>query len=512
MNYARLVKNIAELSAKSEKNLNKNTLGFNHLPEKLQQQVVDSAAKGLGRNPFDTEIDKRLLDSIKARLNNPNFRNKLKSSKFDNYSLDEEATKFLKVNVDKISKDLEDYTTVPLDYKDKANRVDLSKFVDEDDGAEMSQNEAISHLLYSENEPSTYKGGLDEFTDDLINTTNPYEFANKYYPENINKAERATKAFNLYDKYPQQAETLLQTEDILNKLQPDNSDLLNALIARRKSHYIEDITDYNKPRKEADWLNKAIQNYREDVALRDPSTLFTKEYTKPNYVNFNKAIEDYPLSYKNTLRKMQHNADKAKYKEPIRKQVLTQMYKKYKNVNEQPKASGWEHIQNDVTNPGSLTVYSKNQPYIFNSSYGNKYYPLDYLQEAIKDKYTTRNISKKQASMDKYLYDTTKDEQRLVNEDLLPKDAIDTDSITGNSMDDIYKYANIDNYERTNKGFNYYDKDELDALYNKETFGDEGYEQWWSDAIDNLFFNEIIHTNKYTRPRVLEKYNIKKFK
>lgn len=425
MNYARLIKTIAELSAKSEKNLNKNTLGFSHLPEKLQQQVVDSTAKGLGRNPFDTEIDKRLLDSIKVRLNNPNFRNKLKSSKFDNYSLDDEATKFLEANADKISKDLEDYTTVPLDYKDKANRVDLSKFVDEDDGTEMSQNEAISHLLYSENEPSTYKGGLDEFTEDLNKTLDSNSFANKYYPEIDTDA--VGRAMSRYEYNPQMSK--------------DELDFLNNLLYDRRINRFK--SESRKPFDVFVSLKEGLQNRSNN--------------------RFNKLVADL-----------------------FEQEIL----KNYPDIEFKSKGSAWKKLQKDEEYP--ITSYIRTQKYPVISKKGNQYYPLDDLQQTIKDKYVTRNPTKQQASMDKYLYDTTKDEQRLVNEDLLPKDAIDTDSITGNSIDEIYKYADIDNYERTNKGFNYYDKDELDALYNKETFGDEGYEQWWDNTLDNTDIDKII--------------------
>jgi hypothetical protein len=216
MNIAKFVKALSEASARTaEKTKTTSPFKFYSLSPKQQEKVVRSANYKLGRDPrtIDFDIkDKELLNSIKIRLNDYNYMNNLRNGKqIEGYSsiLDKKADDFLAANSDKISKDLEDYTTVPLDYEEKSNKVDLSKFVDDEDNV-LDQTEAIDNLLYNENIGSINR--TTDYDEDVMNAKTLRDIANV---KNLNDLE--TKGLTLLQSEPYTAVTLLEDQPELMK-------------------------------------------------------------------------------------------------------------------------------------------------------------------------------------------------------------------------------------------------------------------------------------------------------
>lgn len=331
MNLKQLVNTINKASIKSEQKMGKNPFRFNHLNPRQQEAVIEGAAKVLNRNPFDTDLDKQLLNAINERMHNAKFMNNIRNGEdLSELSsvLDRQADDILATG--KISKDLEDYTTIPLNYEDKYNRVNLSKFVDEE-GDELSQSQALDQIFYNE--------GI----------------------ENINRGTFGDA-------------------------------LLDAIKEQRKN-------PLDRNRIEYDWLQKAINDYKEDALLR---------------YNIN----------------------------PYRTESLRTMYKKYKDINTKQPATGWENLGNETTKPGSLTVYSKKQSDPFVSKYNNQYLPLKYYQ----DKIDVIKPNENELNIKNILYKTGDDAQRLYNELDLPGFTEELDSITGQPVNEITKNFELDPY------------------------------------------------------------------
>lgn len=215
MNLAQFVKTLSNASARTaEKTSTKSPFKFYNLKPRQQEKIVRSANYKLGRDPrtIDFDIkDKELLNSIQERMNNYSFMNNLKNGKqIEGYSsvLDKKADEFLAANADKISKDLEEYSTIPLDYEDSANRIDLSKFVDDEDNV-LDQTEAIDNLLYNEGV------SINRQTDEIPEVTNAKTLRDIADLFNLDDTE--TKGLTLLQSEPYTAVTYLEDQPELMK-------------------------------------------------------------------------------------------------------------------------------------------------------------------------------------------------------------------------------------------------------------------------------------------------------
>lgn len=215
MNLAQFVKTLSEASARTaEKTGTKSPFKFYNLKPKQQEKVVRSANYKLGRDPrtldFDLK-DKELLNSIQERMNNYSFMNNLKNGKqIEGYSsiLDKKADDFLAVNSNKISKDLEEYSTIPLDYEEKSSKVDLSKFTDDEDNV-LDQSEALDNLLYNEGT------SINRQTDEIPEVTDAKTLRDIATLFNLDDLE--TKGLTLLQSEPYTAVTYLENRPELMK-------------------------------------------------------------------------------------------------------------------------------------------------------------------------------------------------------------------------------------------------------------------------------------------------------
>lgn len=427
MNLAQFVKTLSKASARTaEKTDTKSPFKFYNLKPRQQEKIVRSANYKLGRDPrtidFDVK-DKELLNSIQERMNNYSFMNNLKNGKqVEGYSsiLDKKADEFLEANADKISKDLEEYSTIPLDYEDSANRVDLSKFVDDEDNV-LDQTEAMDNVLYNENVESLY--------------TQP----------------------------------------------KDRTDMEQALLDAIR------VKNFGNRRTESKWLEKQLQNFADDAAIRDPSTL--------PYYSYN--IKD-------------PKTKQAKYEDifsPTRLDSLRQMYKNYHDIDNVPVESPWKYLKHpenqirfppknsmykDVYKPvevkGKYSTYtlppqptkykiapeetSINLPYNrYSSKAKNTSFdpiqqelsqPLDSLSKNVRDELNKIPYkSKNQRNIEKALYDLTDEDQRLYNTNNLPGLETEIDPYTGYTKNSIYKYADEPHFSRSGNVFDYFDEEDF---------------------------------------------------
>lgn len=215
MNLAQFVKTLSEASARTaEKTGTKSPFKFYNLNPKQQEKVIRSANYKLGRDPrtldFDLK-DKELLNSIQERMNNYSFMNNLKNGKqIEEYSsiLDKKADDFLSDNSDKISKDLEEYSTIPLDYEEKSNKVDLSKFTDDEDNV-LDQSEALDNLLYNED------ASINRQTDEIPEVSDAKTLRDIATLFNLDDVE--TKGLTLLQSEPYTAVTYLEKQPELMK-------------------------------------------------------------------------------------------------------------------------------------------------------------------------------------------------------------------------------------------------------------------------------------------------------
>ena len=413
MNLAQFVKTLSDASARTaEKTGTKSPFKFYNLKPKQQEKVVRSANYKLGRDPrtidFDLK-DKELLNSIQERMNNYSFMNNLKNGKqIEGYSsiLDKKADDFLKANADKISKDLEEYSTVPLDYEEKSNKVDLSKFIDDEDNI-LDQSEALDNLLYNEDIESLYT---------QINPKTDMEQA-----------------------------------------------LLDAIR----------VKNFGNRRTESKWLEKQLQDFADDAAIRDPSTL-------PYYVY---TIKD-PIT------------KQAKYEDiftPTRLDSLRQMYKKYHNINNEPVESAWKNLTNYRKQPS--TIYSsKAKNTSFDPVRQELTQPLDSLPKDIRDELNRiPNRTKNQRDIEKASYNMTDEEDRLYNTKNLPGLETEIDPYTGYTKDSIYKYADEPHYSKSGNTIEYLD--ENDIINNKIAEGTYYNNEDPSKFTDNRKIDDIINAS-----------------
>ena len=215
MNLAQFVKTLSEASARTaEKTGTKSPFKFYNLNPRQQEKVVRSANYKLGRDPRTVDFDlkdKELLNSIQERMNNYSFMNNLKNGKqIEGYSsiLDKKADDFLVANSDKISKDLEEYSTIPLDYEEKSNKVDLSKFTDDEDNV-LDQSEALDNLLYNEGT------SINRQTDEIPEVTDAKTLRDIATLFNLDDVE--TKGLTLLQSEPYTAVTYLENQPELMK-------------------------------------------------------------------------------------------------------------------------------------------------------------------------------------------------------------------------------------------------------------------------------------------------------
>lgn len=215
MNLAQFVKTLSEASARTaEKTGTKSPFKFYNLNPRQQEKVVRSANYKLGRDPRTLDFDlrdKKLLNSIQERMNNYSFMNNLKNGKqIEGYSsiLDKKADDFLAANSDKISKDLEEYSTIPLDYEEKSNKVDLSKFTDDEDNI-LDQSEALDNLLYNEGT------SINRQTDEIPEVTDAKTLRDIATLFNLDDVE--TKGLTLLQTEPYTAVTYLENQPELMK-------------------------------------------------------------------------------------------------------------------------------------------------------------------------------------------------------------------------------------------------------------------------------------------------------
>jgi hypothetical protein len=215
MNLAQFVKTLSEASARTaEKTGTKSPFKFYNLNPRQQEKVVRSANYKLGRDPRTVDFDlkdKELLNSIQERMNNYSFMNNLKNGKqIEGYSsiLDKKADDFLAANSNKISKDLEEYSTIPLDYEEKSNKVDLSKFTDDEDNI-LDQSEALDNLLYNEGT------SINRQTDEIPEVTDAKTLRDIATLFNLDDVE--TKGLTLLQSEPYTAVTYLENQPELMK-------------------------------------------------------------------------------------------------------------------------------------------------------------------------------------------------------------------------------------------------------------------------------------------------------
>ena len=460
MNLAQFVKTLSDASARTaEKTSTKSPFKFYNLRPKQQEKVVRSANYKLGRDPrtfnFDLK-DKELLNAIQERMNNYSFMNNLKNGKqIEGYSsiLDKKADDFLAANSDKISKDLEEYSTIPLDYEEKSSKVDLSKFTDDEDNV-LDQSEALDNLLYNE--------GIES----------------------------------------------------LNSQPKNKTDMEQTLLDAIR------VKNFGNRRIESKWLEKQLQNFADDAAVRDPSTL-------PHYTYIIKDATKNLDDYDEVI-----NA-------PTRLTALRQMYKNYHNIDNTPVESPWKHLKqpenqtrfppknpiykdiykpvivkgkySTFTLPPQPTTYkiapeetSINLPY---NKYSNKAkntsfdpvqqeltQPLDSLPKDIRDELNRiPNRTKNQRDIEKALYNMTDEEDRLYNTKNLPGLETEIDPYTGYTKDSIYKYADEPHYSKSGNIIEYLD--ENDIINNKIDEGIYTNNEKLSDFTDNQRIDNIINAS-----------------
>ena len=296
MNLAQFVKTLSNASARTaEKTGTKSPFKFYNLKPRQQEKIVRSANYKLGRDPrtidFDVK-DKELLDSIQERINNYSFMNNLKNGKqIEGYSsiLDKKADEFLAANADKISKDLEEYSTIPLDYEDSANRVDLSKFVDDEDNV-LDQTEALDNVLYNEGT------SINRQTDEI--------------PE-VTKAKTLRDIANLFnlDNTETKGLTLLQSEPYTAVTYLENRPELMKALAYRINHN-RDLQRANP------WKN--LTEYK-----KQPTTIYSSKAKNTSFdpvrQELTKPLDDLPKNIRDELNRIpyksknQRNIEKALY-------------------------------------------------------------------------------------------------------------------------------------------------------------------------------------------------------
>lgn len=516
MNLAQFVKTLSEASARTaEKTGTKSPFKFYNLNPRQQEKVVRSANYKLGRDPRTIDFDlrdKALLNSIQERMNNYSFMNNLKNGKqIEGYSsiLDKKADDFLAANSDKISKDLEEYSTIPLDYEEKSNKVDLSKFTD-DEGNTLAENEALDQLFESEGIDTLARDSIDSFTQDFLNansTTDYSKFLEKYYPE-LNSRQRLgfIDYINRFDKAKNDPLTTNINDDIVSASESSIMDALNYKLNRENAKNFVNTMNVKFNRQEHDWLQKAIDDYKKDVILRDPSTL-------PHYIYTIKDSKNIPVNNINKENILDYyNEDIVT---PTRLDSLRQMYKNYHNINNEPVESPWKHLKqpenqtrfppknpmykdiykpvvvkgkySTFTIPPQPTLYkiapeetSINLPY---NKYSNKAknisfdpvkqeltQPLDTLDKNVRDElnrtiYKTNKLSKEEQKnknvINRALYNMTDDEDRLYNTKNLPGLETEIDPYTGNAKNTQYKYADEPHYSKSGNVFDYFDEEDF---------------------------------------------------
>ena len=143
------------------------------------------------------------------------------------------------------------------------------------------------------------------------------------------------------------------------------------------------VKNFGNRRTESKWLEKQLQNFADDAAIRDPSTL--------PYYSYN--IKD-PIT------------KQAKYEDiytPTRLESLRQMYKNYHDIDNVPVESPWKNLQDPTKLPGGASIYSKD---ITNESFDpytkTATHPLNYLSKQELDKIKIpRKLSEEEALQNK---------------------------------------------------------------------------------------------------------------
>lgn len=143
------------------------------------------------------------------------------------------------------------------------------------------------------------------------------------------------------------------------------------------------VKNFGNRRTESKWLEKQLQNFADDAAIRDPSTL--------PYYSYN--IKD-PIT------------KQAKYEDiytPTRLESLRQMYKNYHDIDNVPVESPWKNLQDPSKLPGGASIYSKD---ITNESFDpytkTATHPLSYLSKQELDKIKIpRKLSEEEALQNK---------------------------------------------------------------------------------------------------------------
>lgn len=457
MNLTQLVKAISKSSAKSEKRLKEvNPFRFSHLPYKQQEKIVEDSIKGLKRNPTTNDIivDKILYNAINDRMHNVKYMNNLKNSEaLANLptSLDKQADEFLAKNANKISKDLEDYTTIPLDYGDKYNRVNLSKFVDEE-GNELAQSEALDQLFGSEGINTLTRDSTDSFKQDFLNANSNMDynkFLVEYYPElSLKQRLGFIDYIDRFNKAKNDPLTININDDIVSASDSSMMDALNYKLSRENAKDFVKSMNIKFNRREHDWLQKVIDDYKEDVLLRDPTVLPKYNKTNYDYIDFNKNINSYPQNIKNSARRFIHKLQNNTYEKPIKKESLERMYEKYRDINTQQPDNAWKNLKNDTPN-GSVKVIDYKLPKVYQSKYDKnvKYKALNYGPQYLIKNLEKQPYDKNKLAINEIFYKQAKDDaQRLYNELDLPGFTEELDSITGQPISEITKHYELDPY------------------------------------------------------------------
>lgn len=359
MNLAQFVKVLSEASSKSKAGKAAGPFGFSKLSPRQQEKIVRSANYKLGRDPRTTDFnvsDKYLLNSIKERLNNYNYMNNLKNGKqIEGYSsiLDKKADDFLAANSDKISKDLEEYSTIPLDYEDSANRVDLSKFIDDEDNV-LDQTEAIDNLLYNEGVP------INRQTDEIPEVTNAKTLRDIANLFNLDDIE--TKGLTLLQSEPYTAVTYLEN-------QPE---LMKALAYR---------INHNRDLQRANpWKN--LTEYK-----KQPATIYSSKTKNTSFDSvrqeLTQPLDSLPKDIRDELNKIPY---KSKNQRDIEKALynLTDEEDRLYNTNNLP---GLETEIDPYTGYTKDNIYKyADEPHYSRSGNTIEYLDENDLLQAIKDK------------------------------------------------------------------------------------------------------------------------------
>lgn len=174
-------------------------------------------------------------------------------------------------------------------------------------------------------------------------------------------------------------DNILYNEDVDSLYtQPKNrTDMEQALLDAIR------VKNFGNRRTESKWLEKQLQNFADDAAIRDPSTL--------PYYSYN--IKD-------------PTTKQAKYEDiytPTRLESLRQMYKNYHDIDNISVESPWKNLQDPTKLPGGTSIYSKN---ITNESFDpytkTATHPLSYLSKQELDKIKIpRKLSEEEALQNK---------------------------------------------------------------------------------------------------------------